>query len=71
MAHKKQSNRPIPPGNQSNFGPAGAKKPTREDEQKSPEQEPQEQDPKRRIGDFSGTAEHSFEQPGGKNDANR
>jgi hypothetical protein len=31
---------------------------------------PQEQDPKRRLGDFTGTGEHSFQQPGGRNDAN-
>ena len=30
----------------------------------------QEQDPKRRLGDFTGTGEHSIQQPGGKNDAN-
>jgi hypothetical protein len=30
----------------------------------------QEQDPKRRIGDYQGKAEHSLQEPGGKNDAN-
>jgi len=70
MAHKKQRGGPVPPGNRSNFGPSGAKKPATEDEQTSAEKEPQEQDPKRRIGDFSGTAEHPYQQPGGLNDAN-
>jgi hypothetical protein len=31
----------------------------------------QEQDPKRRLGDYEAKGEHSFQQPGGKNDANR
>ncbi len=70
MAHKKQPKRPIPPGNQTHFGPAGAKKPAGDDQQTSPEQEPQEQDPKRRIGDYAQTAEHPYQQPGGLNDAN-
>ena len=30
----------------------------------------QEEDPKRRLGDFTGKGEHSIQQPGGKNDAN-
>jgi hypothetical protein len=30
----------------------------------------QEQDPNRRLGDFEGAGEHSFQQPGGRNDAN-
>jgi hypothetical protein len=30
----------------------------------------QEEDPQRRLGDFTGTGEHSIQQPGGKNDAN-
>ena len=29
------------------------------------------QDEKRRLGNFEGAGEHSFQQPGGKNDANR
>ena len=31
----------------------------------------EQQDPKRRLGNFEGAGEHSFVQPGGKNDANR
>ena len=30
----------------------------------------QEQDPKRRLGDYGGKGEHPLQQPGGKNDAN-
>jgi hypothetical protein len=46
---------------------------TEEDRQKrAPEvASAQEQDPKRRIGDFEGKAEHSLQEPGGKKDANR
>jgi len=29
----------------------------------------QEQDPKRRLGDFEGKGEHSMQEPGGKNGA--
>jgi hypothetical protein len=31
----------------------------------------EEQDPKRRLGNFEGKGEHAFQQPGGKNDADR
>ncbi len=30
----------------------------------------QEEDPKRRLGDFTGKGEHSIQEPGGKNGAN-
>jgi len=73
MAHKKKHSGPIPPGNQSHAGPEAP--PAQSDEQKAgtpDEGAPFEgHDPKRRIGDFEGKGEHSFQQPGGKNDANR
>ncbi len=69
MAHKKHHGGPIPPGNQSPVGPAGAaggstKKGAAE------VSSDQAQDPKRRLGDFEGKGEHSLQEPGGKNDAN-
>jgi hypothetical protein len=60
----------VPPGNQPHKGPEPAPGQLSETPTGAPEKAPQEQDTKRRIGDFSGTAEHSFQQPGGKNDAN-
>jgi len=70
MAHKKKHNAPVPPGNQSQSGPAGA---SSQPQKQAPQGEGasfQEQDPKRRLGDFTGTGEHSYQQPGGLNDAN-
>ena len=69
MAHKKQHRGPVPPGNQSHSGPAHSA----EEVQQQPQAEgapSQEQDAKRRLGDFTGTGEHSLQQPGGHNDAN-
>jgi hypothetical protein len=69
MAHKKQGGAPVPPGNRSQAGVPGSRG-------KSPPPEApevgsaQEQDPKRRLGDFEGKGEHSLQEPGGKNDAN-
>lgn len=70
MAHKKRRGGPVPPGNRSQAGVPDNK------EKATPPNAPevgsaQEQDPKRRLGDFEGTGEHAFQQPGGKNDANR
>ena len=70
MAHKKHS-APVPPGNQQHGGPANSSAQTVPPDQTQGEVgSAQEQDPKRTIGDFTGKAEHSFQQPGGKNDAN-
>ena len=68
MAHKKKHEGPVPRGNQSKRGSdkAGEEKQHGAGEVESA----QEQDPKRRIGDFTGKGEHSFQQPGGRNDAN-
>jgi hypothetical protein len=69
MAHKKKHGAPVPPGNKSQSDPTTAvgkpaKKGTAE------VSSAQEQDPKRRLGDFEGKGEHSMQEPGGKNDAN-
>jgi len=71
MKHKRhQRPGPIPAGNRSR---AGRKNDTNEATQ-SPQDNKgapfQEQDPKRRLGDFSGAGEHPYQQPGGLNDAN-
>ena len=67
MGHKKKGSHPIPPGNQPQAGPptdagmaqqggAGGGAPF------------QDQDAKRRLGDFEGAGEHSRQQPGPLND---
>lgn len=63
----------VPPGNLPKAGVSLS--PDGDSEQpggveKDGEVPAQEQDPKRRLGDFTGTGEHSIQQPGGKNDAN-
>ena len=72
MAHKKKHINPVPLGNQSHGGPADASgdaAPTAE-EATGGGAPFQQEDPKRRLGDFTGKGEHSIQQPGGKNDAN-
>jgi len=72
MAHKKKHSGPVPPDNQPKIGPAvGPGQPTEADEKAQPHGAPfEEQDPKHRLGNFTGKGEHSFQQPGGRNDAN-
>lgn len=72
MAHKKKHTDPVPPGNQSHRGPSENSGQTTKRGGQSPAEvvSAQEQDPKRRLGDFTGKGEHSIEQPGGHNDAN-
>jgi len=71
MAHTKKHSGPVPPGNQPHAGPPGA---SDEAAQQGPQGGAevasfQEQDPKRRLGDYSGAGEHPYQQPGGLNDA--
>ncbi len=69
MAHKKKHGAPVPPGNQSHSGPTDATgKPV--NLHGAEVSSAQEQDPKRRIGDFEGKGGHSMQEPGGKNGAN-
>jgi hypothetical protein len=71
MAHKKKHGGPIPAGNQPHAGPPEHPPASAETNTATRgEARFQEQDAKRRLGDFEGTGEHSFQQPGGKNDAN-
>jgi hypothetical protein len=70
MAHKKQHTNPVPPDNQTHQGPPGEVGKTGKTGPAEVASD-QAQDPKRRRGDFEGEGEHSFQQPSGKNDANR
>ncbi len=70
MAHRKKHTGPVPPGNRSKRGP-GAAPPDNPKPLEGEVTSAQEQDPKRRIGDYEQTGEHALQQPGGKNDANR
>ena len=68
MAHKKKHGAPVPPANRSQAdnkaeADKSANKGTAE------VSSAQEQDPKRRLGDFEGKGEHSIQEPGGKNGA--
>jgi hypothetical protein len=68
MAHKKKPGAPVPPGNQSQSDPQTATgKPATKGAAEVASA--QEQDPKRRLGDFEGKAEHSMQEPGGKKGA--
>ena len=72
MAHKKKHINPVPPGNQSHVGPVDA---SGDAAQTAAEATGggapfQQEDPKRRLGDFTDTGGHSIQQPGGKNDSN-
>jgi hypothetical protein len=67
MSKKKHPPGPIPPGNRSNVGPQAT--PDEEQDNKNPPEDGtgfNEEDPKRRLGDFTGAGEHSIQQPGGK-----
>jgi hypothetical protein len=72
MAHKKKHTGHVPPGNQSRGGLREAPDQAAEKAEQSPAEvaSAQEQDPNRRLGDFTGKGEHSIQEPGGKNDAN-
>jgi hypothetical protein len=65
--------RPVPPGNRPQSGPPN---PAGEDEEQTPDTGTegvgfQEQDPKRRLGDFGGAGEHPIQQPGPLNDGGK
>jgi hypothetical protein len=74
MSKKKHSPHPTPPGNRTTFGPGSApvdNEPDAAGTQNDAGAAPSEQDPQRRLGNYEGAGEHSFVQPGGKNDAQR
>jgi len=77
MSHKKKRKgpAPVPPANQPHAGPALPDDAATEEGKQTPSQpnggaDFQEQDAKRRLGNFESAGEHAFVQPGGKNDAN-
>lgn len=73
MAHKKQHTNPVPPGNRPQAGPPNANDQAAQEaiEHADPTGVPgHEQDPKRRLGNYEGTGEAPYRQPGGLNDAN-
>jgi hypothetical protein len=68
MAHKKKHGAPVPPGNQSQSDPRAATG-TPVKKGAAEVSSAQEQDPKRRLGDFEGKGEHSIQEPDGKTGA--
>jgi len=70
MSHKKKHAAPVPRGNRSKGAPAGAQNEEAAKAESKRGASFQEQDPKRRLGNFSGAGEHPYQQPGGLNDAN-
>ncbi|QJX00515.1 hypothetical protein [Frigoriglobus tundricola] len=62
----------VPAGNRpragANYTPDNDTEPS--EVQKDGEVPAQEKDRKRRLGDYTGTGEHSIQEPGGKNGAN-
>jgi hypothetical protein len=72
MAHKKKRPAgPIPAGNQPHSGPPSQEPARTGDKAQTGGGAPfTDQDPKRRLGNYTGAGEHSYRQPGGRNDAN-
>ena len=74
MSKKHHSPGPIPSGNRSRSGKSNQ---SPDEEQKLKKEGVgsneafQEEDPKRRMGDFTGTADHSRQQPGPLNDGGK
>ena len=69
MAHKKRHGPgPVPPANLPKSGPQSGAAAAQHAEAAGGGAPLQEQDPKRRIGDFEGTGEHSRQQPSRIND---
>jgi hypothetical protein len=70
MSKKSHTPGPVPPGNRSQ---SGTNHSTEDQEQSEKDRLNetdtfQEQDPKRRLGDFTGEGEHARQQPGRLND---
>jgi len=70
--HKKKHVHPVPPGNQPQKGPPADSNDAQQAQDLGSDTSGgfQEQDAKRRLGNFEGAGEHSYQQPGGLNDAN-
>jgi len=70
MGHHKHHTNPVPPGNRPKGRPEDSDTTGRENRGSEETNPTQQQDPKRRLGDYEGAGEHSIQQPGGRNDAN-
>lgn len=72
MSKKSHSPGPVPPGNRPR---SGATPPNPDQDAGPPADQPgtgfEEEDPKRRLGDFTGAGEHARQQPGPLNDGGR
>jgi len=73
MKKKNHGPGPIPPGNQPHPGSNRDQTGQNESGKTAAPQSPtgQEEDPKRRLGDYTATAEHARQQPGPLNDGGR
>lgn len=72
MPRHKKHKQPVPPGNQPQAGPPSETGAEQQNQGDAGGGAPfQDQDPKRRLGNYEGPGEHPLQQPGGKNDANR
>lgn len=73
MSKKNHTPGPVPAGNRSHAGtgfqPQDGDVPNTSVEDLG--ESFQEEDPKRRLGDFTGTGEHARQQPGPKNDGGK
>ncbi|VTR94530.1 unnamed protein product [Gemmata massiliana] len=72
MSKKSHSPGPIPPGNKPHMGTTF--QPDQDEQGQLDDQQGtgfQEEDPKRRLGDFTGTGEHARQQPGPLNNGGR
>ncbi len=66
--HKKKHGHPVPPANQPQAGPPVAADVDQAKADTKGGAPFQDQDPKRRLGDFEGAGEHARQQPGQLND---
>ena len=64
----KKNHSPVPAGNRP---PSGTAYERPEEEEPGTTPSGQEEDPRRRMGDFTGKADHSLQQPGPKNDGGK
>ena len=72
MSHKKKHTPRVPPANRPQSGPPDAAVPAEQGHQAAGGGAPmQEQDAKRRLGDFETEGEHSIQQPGGAQGPNQ
>lgn len=71
MAHKKKHSAPVPPGNRPNVGPGSSPGGDGQEHLHEGQGAPfNEQDPKRRLGNYGTAGEHPYQQPGGRNASN-